>query len=44
MTDCSGELMGYFNNTELKKIKATVGLSHGIETKEVYYDSEASYS
>lgn len=40
VTDGGGELIGYFVNTELKKIKATVGLSNGIETNEYYYDSE----
>ena len=38
MTDGGGELSGFYNNKEIKKIYEWIGLSNGISIKEFYFD------
>jgi len=39
MTDGGGELSGFYNNKEIKKIYEWIGLSNGISIKEFYFDN-----
>ncbi|XOV93193.1 MAG: hypothetical protein ACFHWX_00495 [Bacteroidota bacterium] len=43
VTDGGGELTGYFENGEIKKMKLRVGLSYGIEELEFYFQSSKLY-
>src|SRR6187549_1459111 len=38
MTDGGGELTGFYNNKQIKKIYEWIGLSNGISIKEFYFD------
>ena len=38
MTDGGGELTGFYENKEIKKIYEWIGLSNGISIKEFYFD------
>lgn len=40
MTDGGGELIGYFKDGEIKKIKEILGLSYGVKTYEYYFSNE----
>jgi hypothetical protein len=40
-TDGGGKLTGYYKNNSLKKVVVSVGLSHGIETLEFYFQNSS---